>query len=211
MGLFLLHFWTAFGGFVINLIMCYLLIGRAKLNMVGAGIANNLQMVGNFLCIIFTVLVCKRARNMVRRPSRESCKGWLEIIKLGIPSYLMMFLDMSALEVFVILSNYVSEYHLSANGTLLNIFYLSIIFSYSLVQSVDPLVGQSLGAGHVAKAKRYGYTGWIIGMTWAILYAGVCVGMPKTVFSLLNGASEPLEIMANSAPMLGISMILDHS
>ena len=118
---------------MINLIMCYLLIGKAELNMVGAAIANNLQMAGNFLCMMLTVMVCKRARQFIRRPSRESCKGWLEIIKLGIPSYLMMFLDMSALEVFVILSNYVSDDHLSANGTLLNIFYLSIIFSYSLV------------------------------------------------------------------------------
>ena len=83
---------------MINLIMCYLLIGKAELNMVGAAIANNLQMAGNFLCMMLTVMVCKRARQFIRRPSRESCKGWLEIIKLGIPSYLMMFLDMSALE-----------------------------------------------------------------------------------------------------------------
>ena len=44
-----------------------------------------------------------------------------------------MFLDLSALEVFVVLSNYVSRFHLSATGTMLNVFYLSIIFSYSLV------------------------------------------------------------------------------
>ena len=147
--------------------------------MVGAGIANNLQMFTNFVCIFFTTLLCKQARVKVRRPSRESCKGWLEIIRLGIPSYLMMFLDMSALEVFVILSNYVSRNHLSANGTLLNVFYLSIIFSYSLVQCVGPLVGQSMGAGHISKAKRYGITGYITGMTWAVLYAAICVTLPK--------------------------------
>ena len=90
-------------------------------------------MASTFLFMFLTVLVCKRARDKVRRPSRESCKGWGEMIRIGLPSYMLIFLDLSALEIFVVLSNYVSEYHLSASGTMLNVFYLSIIFSYSLV------------------------------------------------------------------------------
>ena len=129
----MLHFWTTFGGLAVNILACYLLLARAKLNLVGAGIANNLMMASTFFFMFMTVLMCPRAREKVRRPSRESCKGWGEIIRIGIPSYLLMFLDLSALEVFVVLSNYVSKYHLSATGTMLNVFYLSIIFSYSLV------------------------------------------------------------------------------
>ena len=129
----MLHFWTTFGGLAVNILACYLLLERAKMNLAGAAIANNLQMASTFLFMFLTVLLCKRARDKVRRPSRESCKGWGEMIRIGLPSYMLMFLDLSALEIFVVLSNYVSKYHLSASGTMLNVFYLSIIFSYSLV------------------------------------------------------------------------------
>ena len=44
----------------------------------------------------------------------------------------MMFLDLSALEVMTFLSNYVSVDHLAANTVLINLFYVSIVFSYGV-------------------------------------------------------------------------------
>ena len=210
-GMFLLHFWTAFMGMLANLVGCYFLVGRERLNMVGAGISNDLQMLTNFTCIFLTVTCCKRVREKFRRPSGESCREWLPIIKIGVPSYIMMLMDLSSLEIFVILSNYVSVNHLSANGVLLNIFYLSIIFSYALVQCVGPLIGQSIGAGHVAKAKRYGVTGWLIGMSWSVVYALLCLLLTRDIFGLLDSNPVDLDIIENSVPYVAACILLDHS
>ena len=48
-------------------------------------------------------------------------------------------------------------------------------------------------------------------MTWAVIYAGDCVGIPRTVVSLINGSNSALDIMEHSAPMLAIAMLLDYS
>ena len=131
-GMFAIHFFVPAISLVINGVGCYLLITRAELGIEGAGISMDVQMFSNFL-IIFTITMCYRpSRDSLRRFSRESFNNFWQIARLGLPSFLMMFLDLSALEVITFLSNYVSVDHLAANTVLINLFYVSIVFSYGV-------------------------------------------------------------------------------
>lgn len=109
--------------------------------MEGAALAMDMQMFANFVFILALTLISKNARSRVRMFDRDSFRGFLQIAKLGLPSFLMLFLDMSSLEIITILSNYISTEHLAANTSLINLFYISIVFSLGVQQSVGPLIG----------------------------------------------------------------------
>ena len=123
----------------------------------------------------------------------------------------MMFLDLSALEVMTFLSNYVSVDHLAANTVLINLFYVSIVFSYGVQQSVGPLIGQAVGANHIRKAKRYGLIGWVTGVTFGLLCCIVILSIPRKVFSIYTKEPQVLDIMEGAGPFVCLCILLDHS
>ena len=76
---------------------------------------------------------------------------------------------------------------------------------------MGPLIGQSIGANHIAKAKRYGLIGWVTGVTFGVLCSIVILVIPRKVFSIYTNKGPVLDIMENAAPFICACIILDHS
>lgn len=89
-------------------------------------------MIANFVIILAIALIYTPARQRLRGFTRESFSGLFEIARKGLPSFLMLFLDLLSLEIVTILSNYISTEHLAANTALINLFYISVLFSYGV-------------------------------------------------------------------------------
>ena len=65
----------------------------------------------------------------------------------------MYLLDLIALEIIVVVSNFISTEHLAANSALMNFFYAVIVFSFGVQGSAGPLVGRAMGQGNIALAR----------------------------------------------------------
>lgn len=68
---------------------------------------------------------------------------------------------------------------LAAHNAVLNISSISFMIPYAISQAATVRVGYAIGAGAPDAARRAGYTGIALGMTWMLCMAAIMVTVPR--------------------------------
>ena len=156
--------WTAFYANAINIVLNYVFIfghfGFPAMGIAGAAwatvIAQWLQagmLMAPFLSRKFDAEFATRS---VWRFDRKRC---LEMLRIGMPSGMSMFLDVANWGIFIsFIVGYFGEVALAANNAAVNFMHLSFMPALAISQGVSALVGQYIGKGEIALAKARTYT-----------------------------------------------------
>ncbi|MHA6260867.1 MATE family efflux transporter [Sporosarcina sp. CAU 1771] len=163
----------------INILLNYLFIfgkwGFPELGGVGAGYASAITY---WLVFLIACGVAWKWRpftefHLFQRWGKVSLKHWKEILIIGVPIGISIFVEVSIFSaVTLMMSNY-STAIISAHQIALNFTSLLYMIPLSISMGATILVGQEIGAGRVRDAKHYSYLG--IGLAIAFSFVSVSV------------------------------------
>ena len=147
-------------GVVMDILLNWAFIERYKL--VGVGYATLISQATVFCLILIYTHCIKAIRPACFNPFTrqavsdviDKAKFWA-YFKLVVPSTLMFFLEWGAFQFLILMAGYFSTNALAAQVALYNIVLLGFMLAYGISIATSTLVGNSIGAGKIALAKKY--------------------------------------------------------
>ncbi|NLV41973.1 MAG: MATE family efflux transporter [Candidatus Hydrogenedentes bacterium] len=167
--------WAAIAGNGVNLGLNYLLIygnfGFPRMGISGAALATVIGMAVQTL-ILFGVFVSPRMDRLyaTRASWRPDIVRMRELIGIGIPSALSMFLDVANAWIFVsfIIGRF-GPVQMAANTVALSFNHICFMPVIGLNQGIAAIVGQWIGRGDPARAKARTYTALRLAMGYMVV------------------------------------------
>lgn len=147
----------------INVSLNYCLIygnfGFPELGGVGAGYASSITYWLVFFIAIMTVIKSKpfNTYHLFQQWGRVSFEKWKEILVIGVPIGVSIFVEISIFSAVTLLMANYSTATISAHQIALNFTSLLYMIPLSISMGVTILVGQEIGAGRLTEAKQYSY------------------------------------------------------
>ncbi len=147
----------------INVSLNYCLIygnfGFPELGGVGAGYASSITYWLIFFIATITVIKSKpfNTYHVFRQWGKVSFKKWKEILVIGVPIGVSIFVEISIFSAVTLLMAHYSTATISAHQIALNFTSLLYMIPLSISMGVTILVGQEIGAGRYKDARQYSY------------------------------------------------------
>lgn len=163
----------------INIVLNYLLIfgkfGFPELGGAGAGYASGFTY---WIVLAISLLIAWKRKpfqafSLFINWQRISFNKWWEILKIGVPIGLSIFVEISIFSVVTLLmSGYTTE-TISAHQIALNFTSLLYMIPLSISMGATILVGQAIGAGRSTNAKHYSYLA--VGLAVAFSFISIVI------------------------------------
>lgn len=166
----------------INITLNYLLIyghfGFPELGGAGAAYASAITYWLIFLIACVTAMKFGPfvSFHLFKQWTKVSFKKWQEILSIGIPMGISIFVEISIFSIVTLLMANYSTATISAHQIAMNFTSLLYMIPLSISMGVTILVGQEIGAKRYADAKQYGYLS--IGL--AILFSFISIAILLT-------------------------------
>lgn len=166
----------------INILLNYLLIygnwGFPELGGIGAGYTSAITY---WLVFFIACAFAWRRKPFVEYKlfvewGKISFKKWKEILFIGLPIGLSIFIEISIFSAVTLLMANYSTGVISAHQIALNFTSLLYMIPLSISMGATILVGQSVGAGQLQDAKHYSY----LGILFAILFSFISIAVLLT-------------------------------
>ena len=151
-----------------HLLANYIFVSVLGLGVEGIGLA---AIISRLIGLIFSVCVCilniKKGNFPWNGFSTKIFIGWKPMIKLGLPAAILMFVQISLIEISTFCSQFVNLATFSALIITLQLYYLLFLPPYAVSFAASNLIGGALARGNVNDVKQY----MLLTLTNAILAA----------------------------------------
>ncbi len=201
-------------GAVVHLIVTYFLV--EAYGILGAGIAVSISCW--VMCTVFVaVLVALRNTDNLKGswkvPARSELfnwAGWLQFLRMALPSCLSLFLEWGGYEVYSAMASQLGTVALASQaiiGVTVGLFY---IIPLGLSQAGATLVGNSLGAGRPHDAQSVALFCYALVGTYSVAQGGLAV-LARGAYTRLFSTDEAVVEMTMSAfYLLWVYGLVDH-
>jgi MATE family multidrug resistance protein len=207
----MLYMRTLIAMHVMNIALNWVLIfghlGAPRLGATGAGIASAVAM--TFGALLYVVQALRLARDqgfLAGFPARENLAGML---RLSVPAGLQQFFFAAGMTAFFWIIGRVGTAEMAASTVLVQLLLVAILPGLGFGLAAASLVGQALGRGDAADARRWG---WDVATMSALVVAVISVvGVAAPDLLLRPFLHDPLLLDLARWPLrlLGLSMFLD--
>ena len=145
---------------------CYIFIIQLDLQMVGAGISMGITQFFNFILISLYIHIKNPCPDSYFYPNEDTWNRdrFKEYLKYAIPSAILFAADWLGFDFLTIMSSYMGKVTLAANVCLFNFITLIFMIPMGLSFASTTLVGNSIGAGNIIKAKNYAKVSVVLGI-----------------------------------------------
>ncbi len=184
----------------INILLNYVLIygkwGFPELGGVGAGYASAITY---WLVFFIACAVAWKWQPFVDYKlfaewGKVSFTKWKEILLIGLPIGLSIFVEISIFSaVTLLMANYSTEI-ISAHQIALNFTSLLYMIPLSISMGATILVGQSVGAGQLKDAKHYSYLGIVFAILFSFAAIGILLAFREEIASLYTTDSKIIKL-----------------
>lgn len=174
----------------INIVLNYLLIfgnfGFPELGGAGAGYASGFTY---WLVFFIAVLIAWSSRHfkeytLFRSWQRISLRKWKEILRIGVPIGLSIFVETSIFSVVTLLMSSYTAQVISAHQIALNFTSLLYMVPLSVSMGTTILVGQSIGANKTKDAREYTYLGIAFAVVFSFLSIFILLMFRESIASM---------------------------
>ena len=174
----------------INILLNYLLIygnwGFPELGGVGAGYASAITY---WLVFIIACAVAWKWSPFIEYKlffewGRISFTKWKEILFIGLPIGLSIFVEISIFSAVTLLMASYSTAIISAHQIALNFTSLLYMIPLSISMGATILVGQSIGAGQLKDAKHYSYLGILFALLFSFISIAILLSFREQIASI---------------------------
>ncbi|MEQ9365248.1 MAG: MATE family efflux transporter [Leptospirales bacterium] len=163
----------------LNIILNYTLIfgnfGAPVMGVEGAGLASALSVIGGSL--YYTLMGFTRVRHMGFLRAWPDAAGFRTLVRLSIPNSIQQFFFSGGLTAMFWIFGKVGTFEAAAASIMINIMLVAYLPGIGLGLAAATLVGQALGRGEAADARRWGWDVVRIGM---LILGGL--GLPMILF-----------------------------
>ncbi len=201
----------------VNISLDYVLIygefGFPRLGAVGAGYATSISIAVGTLLYVGMALRQARGEGFLRREGLGEAAR--RVIRLSLPAGMQQTLYAGGFVVFFSIAGSISTEALAASTVLVNLLLVCVLPGLGLGLGGASLVGQALGRGEPADARRWGWevatlgsgVMGLVGLALALaprLWLGVFIEEPAT----LELAVVPLQLLGAAMVLDGIGVVL---
>ena len=192
-------FFAAVGAFFINIGANYVLVfGKLDfppMGIAGAAMGTVIARATEFTVICgYFLVIDKRIRYRLKDailPCRELVK---EFLYISVPVMLSDGLLGVGENVLAVVMGHIGSQFVSANAITMVVQRISTIFITGIAFSGCFIIGKTLGEGHIAKAKKQGYTFFILGLLIGVFAGGVIFLIRTPVINAYNIGKDTHEI-----------------
>lgn len=191
---------------------CYLFIVTWQMGVHGAAMALNITYILNFtIQELYVKVVRKEVFKEFSAPlfEEESFLDWGMFIKLAVPTTFLMCIEWWAFEFIVIFAGILGVKELAAQIAIMMINGIVFMVPLGLQYSASGLVGNALGKGNPAQAKRLALMCVIVCVT---IVSGLSVSLNvwrEAIASIFTKDPETIELVASILPALSAFVLLD--
>jgi len=169
-----LDLWLIFGwsGFDLGGVT---LLAVPSMGVKGAAIATSIGTTVNALILIVVALMPRenRRRYRIHVPRRLDPRAITELIRVGQPSALEGFIDMSSIAVFTALIGRAGAVSLAASQITIQLLSFSFMPMWGLTTAGSVLTGNEMGAGRPDRAASYGRQVYKLGVYYCLILVAI--------------------------------------
>ena len=154
----------------------------------GAALATSLGVAVNTLMLAAAAVLSleDRRRFRIHAPRRPDARKLRDIVRVGLPSALENFVDMSTFALFSTFVGRAGEVALAANQIQVQLLSFSFMPMWGLTTAGSVLVGNHLGAGAPDAASHYGRQVYKLGLMYCLGLGLLFVLLRERIFSVFT-------------------------
>ena len=206
----LLDWWFIFGfaGFVIGGQRWFVI---PEMGLHGAALATSCGIAVNTLILLGAALGSSEARTkyQIHRFRKPSFSKLVSIVRIGLPSSIENFVDMSTFALFSTFVGRAGAVALAANQIQVQLLSFSFMPMWGLASSGAVLIGNWIGSGSPETAAKYGRQVYKIAIYYALALGVVLVLVRHHVFRIFTPDPEVLAFGASLAVLAAIFQVGD--
>lgn len=186
-------------------------LGMPAMGLEGAGLATGLTRCVLLLTLALWTWGAGLHRDAWERPSRAALelRGLLEIMRHGVPVGLQYGLEMWAFQLTTLMAGWLGEAQLAAHVIALNIASLSFMVPLGISQAASARVGNLVGAGKPAAARRSASLALALGAGVMVVSAVLFVVLREALPRLYTNDVEVIALAASIMPIAAAFQIFD--
>lgn len=206
--------WISLIGLVTNICGNYALMyghfGFPELGAVGTGWASAFVMWTMLACLLVYILThsCYRPFAVFSRFDWPDMQEIAAMLKLGIPIGASLFMECSLFATVAILMGSLGTHTVAGHQVAINVASVTFMVPLGVAMAITVRVGQALGAGDIAQARRAGTTGMLLAVGFMTLAALAMWTLPHLIANLYTDDSE---VHAVAVSLLGMAAIFQIS
>lgn len=192
-------------GNLLNIVLDPVLIhglgGLPALGITGAGLATALAWV-----VQAVWLGWRATLGLPVRPDRSELRA---LFRVGLPVGVNHLLDVLAFAVFAVLLASAGEAHVAAHVVVVRVLMTSVLPGHALGEATGVLVGQSLGAGRLSRARRAWWSGVRLATAFMVGVGALFVAVPALLLAPFGVDPEVLDLGTSALTLLGFVQVFD--
>ena len=176
---------------------------------IGVAIGSSFGMLISAVALILYIKISKCCEHTMTPFTCDAFKGWKEYFEIATPSMLMSCLEFSALEILNVVCGVLGVAELGANSILMQLSMLMLCVRGSIGSAACTLIGNSVGEGNVANAKKYMLTGVFVGLITAVVLGITFIVFRDNIIVIFTRDMNVLSIMRILAYIFVVQQIID--
>ena len=196
----------------LNWIFIFGHLGAPGMGPAGAGLASALSAaVGCLFLVLYSWASGYSAIFHLAAASRFKWQTIRHLLKVGGPASVHNFLCLTAWAIFVHLNERISITTASATQIALQLLMFGFLPALGFGTAAATLVGQNLGAGNPDRAERVGWTTWILGESYIVIWGVFMVVFRKPLIAFFDQDPSVIALGAQLLVLIAIVEILDST
>ena len=177
----------------------------------GAALATSIGVALNTLLLAGAALrdPVQRLRYRIHVPRRLRLRSLVDLVRVGLPSSLEGFLDMSSFSLFTVLIGRGGAMQLAASQITVQLLSFSFMPMWGLTSTGGVLTGNWVGAARPATAARYGRQVYKLGFAYCLFLAVVFASLRGVIFRVFTPDPAVLAFGASLALTAAVFQIGD--
>ncbi len=202
-------------GNVVNAFFCWMLIfgklGAPALGVVGAGLASSITFVFMPLALATWIRLRKLDVGYSRPWDRASFDrgGLLQMLRIGAPMGLQMGLEVWAFSLAMVIAGWLGVSALASHQIALNLASLSFMVPLGVSIGAATRVGNLIGAGDAAAARRTLWIALALGASWSLVAGTVFVVFRAQLPALFTDDASVVAAAASVLPFVAAFQLFD--
>ncbi|KAH7524861.1 hypothetical protein FEM48_Zijuj06G0164000 [Ziziphus jujuba var. spinosa] len=210
-GLILPMFFSSLATLCFHVPLCWVLVFKLELEILGAALAINLSYWLNVILLGFYMKFsssCEKTRAVF---SKEVFLSIKEFFRFAIPSATMVCLEWWSYEVLILLSGLVPNPKLETSvlSICFSITYLHYNIPYGFGATASTLVAHELGAGHAKTAKVAVCAVMVLAVLETVIVSATLFFSRHRLGYAFSNDREIVDHVADISPLISLSIIMD--
>ncbi|XP_078433076.1 protein DETOXIFICATION 19-like [Wolffia australiana] len=196
---------------VLHVPITYLLVHRTGLVYAGAAAAASVSLWISFFMLFCYVVRCKKFKETWQGFSSDSFGHVLGLLRLAIPSAIMLCLEFWAFDIITLLAGLMpdSGTKTSIMAMCVNTISVSFFITFGFSAVVSTRVANELGSGNVKKAKNAVKVASELALVLASIVVLLLIFGRRVWATFFSSSPEIITEFAAMVPLLAVTMFLD--